>query len=86
VRKYGVLSRILQTREAPAIAAIAGSQLRRRYELFCRKLVLERYYTTSAFITSTATDGSRGLFATPADDLSLERFANLLVSHLAAFV
>lgn len=63
-----------------------GASYCRRYELFCRKLVLERYYTTSAFITSTASDGSRGLFSTPADDLSLERFAKILVGHLAAFV
>jgi len=63
-----------------------GASYRRRYELFCRKLVLERYYTTSAFITSTVRDGSRGLFSTPADDLSLERFAKILVGHLAAFV
>jgi hypothetical protein len=61
-----------------------GASYRRRYELFCRKLVLERYYTTSAFITSTAADGSRGLFVTPADDLSLERFAKILVGHVAA--
>ncbi len=63
-----------------------GASYRRRYELFCRKLVLERYYTTSAFITSMARDGSRGLFSTPADDLSLERFAKILVGHLAAFI
>lgn len=63
-----------------------GASYRRRYELFCRKLVLERYYTTSAFITSTVRDGSRGLFSTPANDLSLERFAKILVGHLAAFV
>ena len=63
-----------------------GASYCRRYELFCRKLVLERYYTTSAFITSTARDGGRGLFSTPADDLSLERFAKILVGHLAAFV
>jgi hypothetical protein len=63
-----------------------GASYRRRYELFCRKLILERHYTASAFITSTAGDGSRGLFSTPADDLSLARFANLLVGHLAAFV
>jgi hypothetical protein len=63
-----------------------GASYRRRYELFCRKLVLERHYTASAFITSTAGDGSRGLFSTPADDLSLERFAKILVGHLTAFV
>ncbi len=63
----------------------AGASYRRRYELFCRKLVLERHYTASAFITSTSTDGSRGMFSTPADDLSFERFAKILVGHLAAF-
>lgn len=63
-----------------------GASYCRRYELFCRKLVLERHYTASAFITSTAGDGSKGVFATPADDLSIERFANVLVGHLRAFV
>ncbi|MCX5838800.1 MAG: PaeR7I family type II restriction endonuclease [Deltaproteobacteria bacterium] len=63
-----------------------GASYHRRYELFCRKLVLERHYTASAFITSTAGDGSRGLFSTPADDLSLELFAKILVGHLTAFV
>jgi hypothetical protein len=63
-----------------------GASYRRRYELFCRKLVLERHYTASAFITSTAGDGSKGVFATPADDLSIERFAKVLVGHLGAFV
>jgi hypothetical protein len=59
-----------------------GASYRRRYELFCRKLVLERHYTASAFITSTAGDGIRGVFSTPADDLSIERFAKILLAHL----
>lgn len=63
-----------------------GASYCRRYELFCRKLVLERHYTASAFITSTAGDGNKGVFATPADDLSIERFAKVLVGHLSAFV
>ena len=63
-----------------------GASYRRRYELFCRKLVLERHYTASAFITSEATGGSEGVFSTPAEDLSLDRFARVLVGHLAAFV
>jgi hypothetical protein len=63
-----------------------GASYNRRYELFCRKLVLERHYTASAFITSEATDGSEGVFSTPAEDLSLDRFARVLVGHLAAFV
>lgn len=62
-----------------------GASYMRRYELFCRKLVLERHYTASAFITSTSQDGIHGNFKTPADDLSIERFAKLLVAHAATF-
>jgi len=62
-----------------------GASYLRRYELFCRKLVLERHYTAAAFIASTADQGIQGRFSTPADDLSLERFARILVAHLAAF-
>ncbi len=58
----------------------------RRYELFCRKLVLERHYTASAFITSSSHDGLNGLFKTPAGDLSIERFAKILVAHVTTFV
>ena len=64
----------------------AGASYMRRYELFCRKLVLERHYAASAFITSSAEQGIRGEFTTPSDDLSVERFAKVLVGHLAAFV
>jgi len=63
-----------------------GASYLRRYEIFCRKLVLERYYTAAAFIASTSDGGIRGRFSTPADDLSLERFARVLVAHLGAFV
>jgi hypothetical protein len=62
-----------------------GASYMRRYELFCRKLVLERHYTASAFITSSSNDGLNGIFKTPADDLSIERFARILVAHMATF-
>jgi hypothetical protein len=63
-----------------------GASYMRRYELFCRKLVLERHYTASAFINSSSVDGLRGAYKTPADDLSVERFAKILVAHVATFV
>ncbi len=63
-----------------------GASYMRRYELFCRKLVLERHYTSSAFITSSSQEGIKGAFKTPAADLSVERFAKLLLAHLRAFV
>jgi len=54
----------------------------KRYELFCRKLVLERHYTAAAFLTSDQESGSKGHFATPASDLSVEQFARSLISHV----
>lgn len=62
-----------------------GASYMRRYELFCRKLVLERHYTAAAFVTSTKEGGIKGRFATPAVDLSMERFAKTLTAHVAAF-
>lgn len=63
-----------------------GASYMKRYEYFCRKLVLERHYTASSFITSTSQDGIHGDFKTPADDLSIERFAKMLVAHVMTFV
>jgi hypothetical protein len=58
----------------------------RRYELFCRKLVLERHYTASALITSSSLDGLSGVYKTSADDLSMERFAKVLIAHVGSFI
>jgi hypothetical protein len=63
-----------------------GASYIRRYELFRRKLVLERHYSAAAFITSTSPDGIHGNFKTPADDLSVERFAKVLVAYVASLV
>ena len=63
-----------------------GASYMKRYELFCRKLILERHYTSSSFITSTNDIGIKGVYCEPATDLSFERFARALVSHVGAFV
>lgn len=63
-----------------------GASYMRRYELFCRKLVLERHYTASAFITSSLRDGIDGSYDTPSNDLSIERFARTLIAHVSAAV
>jgi hypothetical protein len=70
----------------PVLPEFAAASYCQRYEVFCRKLVLERHYSAAAFITSAAADGEEGRFSIPADDLSVERFAKTLVGHLAAFV
>jgi hypothetical protein len=64
----------------------AGASYMKRYELFCRKLVLERHYSASAFIASRGDDGLRGAYKCPAEDLSVERFARALFAHASTFV
>jgi len=58
----------------------------KRYELFCRKLILERHYTAASFITSDRDAGIQGFYKEPAEDLSFSIFAKSLVSHVGAFV
>jgi hypothetical protein len=61
------------------------SSYAKRYELFCRRLVLERHYDSSAFLMSNAEKGANGNYSEPATDLTFQVFANSLVAHMAAF-
>ncbi|MBW2367829.1 MAG: hypothetical protein JRH15_08075 [Deltaproteobacteria bacterium] len=63
-----------------------GASYMKRYELFCRKLVLERHYTSASFITSDSQEGLEGNYREPATDLSFLIFAKSLISHVGAFV
>jgi len=63
-----------------------GASYMKRYELFCRKLIRERHYTSSSFITSTGDSGIKGVYNEPAEDLSFKIFATALVSHIGAVV
>jgi len=62
-----------------------GASYMKRYELFCRKLILERHYTSASFITSESNNGIDGEYKEPANDLSFSIFAKRLVSHVGAF-
>lgn len=62
-----------------------GASYMKRYELFCRKLILERHYTSSSFITSTSDNGIEGIYKEPAKDLSFKTFAKTLLSHVGSF-
>jgi hypothetical protein len=61
------------------------SSYAKRYELFCRRLVLERHYDAAAFLMSNAEKGVTGDYSEPANDLAFQSFANSLVAHVAAF-
>ncbi|MDR4506731.1 MAG: PaeR7I family type II restriction endonuclease [Candidatus Brocadiaceae bacterium] len=58
----------------------------KRYELFCRKLILERHYTSSSFIVSNEKNGKSGQFHEPANDLSFSIFAKSLAAHVRQFI
>jgi hypothetical protein len=57
----------------------------KRYECFCRKLVLERHYSSTAFLTSNRETGLQGGYRIPAEDISPVQFARSLVAHVASF-
>ncbi len=62
-----------------------GASYAKRYELLCRKLILERHYTSACFLTSNRDEGLRGRYNEPAGDISFTTFARSIVSHVGAF-
>lgn len=56
----------------------------KRYELLCRRLVLERLYTAACLVLSTRGEQTR--ITQPAEDLSFRRFAATLVGHVQTFL
>ena len=62
------------------------SSYARRYELFCRRLVLEKHYDCSAFLMSNPEKGINGDYSEPAVDLTFKVFANSLVGRIETFL
>jgi hypothetical protein len=62
-----------------------NSSYAKHYELFCRRLVLEKYYDCSAFLTLNSETGLNGDYSEPATDLTFQLFANFLFAKAAAF-
>jgi hypothetical protein len=56
----------------------------KRYELFCRKIVLERKYTSSCLLMSDKQGGLQGIYKEPANDLKIYPFLFSLLTHVAA--
>ena len=63
-----------------------NSSYAKRYEFFCRRLVLERHYDCAAFLTSNAKEGTQGNYSEPASDLTFHTFANSLIGRVETFV
>ncbi len=62
----------------------AGVSYSRRYELLCRRLVLERLYSAACLMLSTNTEPTQ--IAQPAEDLAFHRFIAVLRGHVVAFL
>jgi hypothetical protein len=63
-----------------------GASYAKRYELFCRKLVLERHYSAAALITSRRDTGSDGEYAEPAPELTISSFLRQLSAQVMIHV
>lgn len=62
-----------------------GASYARRYELFCRKLCLERQYTAACFLLADPAQAHmRENYAEPAEDLTALRFLGGLLRHIAS--
>ncbi len=61
-----------------------GVAYSKRYELLCRRLVLERLYTSACFIL--ATNSQKTTITQPADDLAFGRFEAALRGHVLTFI
>lgn len=64
-------------------AKYPGVSYARRYELMCRRLMLERLYSASCFLM--ATNATPTVVTQPANDMNFARFAAALRGHAVAF-
>lgn len=55
-----------------------------RYELLCRRLVLERVYTSACLVM--ATNSPKTTITQPAEDLNFQRFVSALRGHAVTFL
>jgi hypothetical protein len=69
----------------PVFPEFRGASYARRYELFCRKLLRERHYSSAAFLMSDRLAGLAGEYREPAEDLTFPLFVQSLTAHVAAY-
>ena len=62
------------------------SSYARRYELFCRRLVLEKHYDCAAFLMSNPKNGLEGDYTEPNPELAFAEFAHSLVGRVETFL
>ncbi len=80
-------TRSVRTREPhfPVFPEFKDASYAKRYELFCRKLVRERHYTSATFLMSPRDRGLNGEYTEPAKDLAFHLFAKSLVAQISIY-
>jgi Restriction endonuclease XhoI len=68
----------------PVEDVFRDASYKKRYELLCRRLVLERLYDAACFVTSSAR--SRSPIHEPAEDLSVEHFIRQIRGRAAQLI
>jgi len=58
----------------------------KRYELFCERLIRERLYDASCLLLSDRSQGLKGKFFEPNQEVNFKHFATSLSAHVMAFV
>lgn len=70
----------------PVFPEFKGASYAERYDILCRKLVLEQLYTSAALLMSPRGVGELGEFSEISESTSLKIFISMLASHVAAEV
>lgn len=80
-------TRPVRTREPhfPVFREFKNASYAKRYELFCRKLVRERHYTSATFLMSSRIGGLKGEYTEPARDLAFDIFAKSLAAQISIY-
>lgn len=81
---YFPVDPIFKTAEGRGRRSAAGVSYGKRFEILCRRLVLERLYTATCLVLATNESPTR--ITQPADDLSFQRFVAGLRGHARTFL
>jgi hypothetical protein len=74
-----------EAKESPkGVARYKGVSYGKRYELLCRRLVLERLYNSACFLMATNSKTTR--ITQPVEDLTFQRLAAALRGHAISFL
>jgi hypothetical protein len=68
----------------PVASGFGGASYLDRYEILCRKLMLERLYTQAGLITSSRTEGMEGAYGQMGPTTSLQAFASTFAAYIAS--